>query len=139
MTKSVIHRVLACFAIATVAIIELSGCGDGGSNTTTSSGGGATPSAADCVGKTCNADSVCTCLTGGYCPKAGVCTRTCTMHSDCGCPANTSTADLAAGKCNAACVSVSSSTTVCLKVCANNSQCFGTSTCQAMSGYSACL
>jgi len=86
------------------------------------------------VGETCNSDSVCSALPGGYCAKAGVCTRPCSLHSDCGCPANTTNADLAAGKCDDACVTIATNESVCLKTCATNADCFGATTCQSQSG-----
>jgi hypothetical protein len=96
-------------------------------------------SAASTVGQTCNSDSACSALPGGYCTKAGVCSRPCTLHSDCGCPDNTTNADLANGKCGDACISFTNET-VCVKTCATNKDCFGATTCisNAGAGFSVC-
>jgi len=97
------------------------------------------PPTGSVVGQTCNSDSACSALPGGYCTKAGVCSRPCTLHSDCGCPSGTTNDDLAAGKCDDACVSFTNEQ-VCVKTCATNSQCFGATTCVSNpgAGFSVC-
>jgi hypothetical protein len=91
------------------------------------------------IGTPCNSDSACsTSVVGAYCAKSGVCTRTCTLHSDCGCAGNTTNGDLSSGKCGFACINEGSGG-ICLKVCANNAQCFGSQSCNSTGhGYSVC-
>ncbi len=93
------------------------------------------------VGLPCNSDSVCAGLPGSYCSRAGVCTRECSYHSDCGCPPSTSTGDIAAGKCKASCMVVADGyPAYCLRVCATTADCFGTTSCNSSgSGYGTCL
>jgi hypothetical protein len=102
------------------------------------------------IGAPCSGQSQCSGLsTGnsvGFCNQLGVCTRDCTAHADCGCAAGTTNGDLANGKCGYSCVNVGTAA-VCAKICANNAQCAGTTTCQpavdsttqAPLGYSDCL
>jgi hypothetical protein len=68
-----------------------------------------------------------------------VCTRECNVHSDCGCPANTTNADIASGLCKAGCVSLSDTYSYCLRVCTSSSQCEGGTTCEAGETFSVCL
>jgi hypothetical protein len=127
------RKVMAGLVFGTVAAHGLAGC--------SSSDSSKKPSSASIVGKACSADSNCTALSGGYCPDVGVCTRECSMHSDCGCPANITNGDIASGKCANACVDVGSSTDplpVCLRVCSTGAKCEGSTTCTALTSYSVC-
>lgn len=103
-----------------------------------SSGGGA-------VGAPCTNNNQCGSLPAGYCANAGVCSRPCAVHSDCGCAANTTNGDIAQGKCEALCTNFGGSTgAVCTRVCANNAGCEGATTCNPATengldlGYSVC-
>lgn len=113
--------------------------GDGGTSMSDSGG----TSASSIPGKVCNKPEDCAGLPGSYCSKAGVCARTCTLHTDCGCADGTTNTDLANGKCGAACVNFGGDTGgICLKVCANSGQCLGATTCKmpsSTSGFSACM
>jgi hypothetical protein len=122
---------LAGLIIGSVPVFGLAGC-----SSSDSSSSKTTP--ASIIGKACSADSACTALSGGYCPDAGVCTRECAMHSDCGCAANTTNADIGSGKCADACIGVSDTVSVCMKVCSSSSQCQGNTTCEALTSYSVC-
>jgi len=114
------------------------GNGTGGVGHTGGSGGspsgGSSGSAATTVGKACTSDYNCSSLPGGYCPLAGVCTTTCTKHSDCGCPSGMTTTQVEAGGCTAECVRLSSTDTTgyCFRVCATSSQCSGGEYCDSV-------
>jgi hypothetical protein len=102
-----------------------------------SSGSKAAPSSV--VGKACTSDTGCSALSEGYCPSAGVCTRECSVHSDCGCAANTTNGDVADGKCKAGCVSLTDDYSYCFRVCSSSSQCEGDTSCQAGDTFNICL
>lgn len=101
--------------------------------------GGATST----IGAPCSNGGQCSSLSSGYCSQAGVCSRPCAVHSDCGCPANTTNGDIAQGGCGTACINVGT-IAVCTRVCANNSDCEGATTCNPATeggfdlGYSVC-
>jgi hypothetical protein len=112
----------------------------GHSEETTSQESAAVKDLAEVVGTACNSDSACEGLSGAFCPNSfAVCTRKCSYHADCGCAAGTTTGDIRQGKCKASCVGFSESQDYCLRVCANNSDCFGTTKCTGNNGYSVCL
>ena len=84
------------------------------------------------IGQACSADSDCS---GGTCAEAGVCTKSCSLHSDCGCASNTTNEDLAGGACEVACVVYA-----CARVCKTSLDCPGSTDCQPTdAGYSVCL
>lgn len=96
------------------------------------------------IGSTCTSSSGCN--GADFCNQRNWCTRDCTVHSDCGCPPNTTNQDLADGKCGYSCVDLGTGTSVCAKLCANDSQCGGIATCMPAVdsnnnslGYSDCL
>ena len=97
-------------------------------------------SAEEAVGMSCSTDADCSdALDEGYCPNAAVCTRHCTNHSDCGCDAETTNGDIAAGKCKSACVGTTgSSKHYCLRVCSSNGDCEGSTSCEFLNSYSVC-
>lgn len=126
--KKIVAGSAAVFAVIVIA------CGGGSGQI-----GGACNSQDDCSGVS-NTNNV------GFCNQLGVCTRNCASHSDCGCAPNTTNADLADGKCGYSCVTVTATDAVCAKVCANNTQCKGTTTCAGAVdgsgnslGYSSCI
>ncbi len=97
------------------------------------------------VGAACSNNNQCASLSSGYCAGVGVCTRPCSVHSDCGCAPNTTNGDIAQGACEASCTNFGGTVgAVCTRVCANNAGCEGTTTCNpAVSngldlGYSVC-
>lgn len=96
-------------------------------------GGDDSVTAEKTVGMSCAADIDCYTLSGGYCPQAGVCTTSCTSHSQCGCPNGTTNSDIAAGKCKATCIMFSSSESsgVCLRTCKTNADCSPGTTCDS--------
>jgi hypothetical protein len=84
------------------------------------------------IGGVCGGDSDCK---GGTCAAAGVCTRACGLHSDCGCPPNTTNQDLIDGSCSVACV-----LGACARTCKTSLECRGSTDCQATDSYfSVCL
>ncbi len=99
--------------------------------------------ASQTVGAPCSNDGQCASLSSGYCANAGVCSRPCAVHSDCGCAANTTNGDIAQGLCSTACINVGGPA-VCTRVCANNADCDGATTCNPATengldlGYSVC-
>jgi hypothetical protein len=90
----------------------------------------------DAIGKPCDNDN--TCGFELYCPM-GTCTQDCIVHSDCGCPTNTTDGDIAAGKCKAACVVVTDDWSLCLRVCTSSSQCEGSTSCEAAEAFNVCV
>ncbi|HSQ64612.1 MAG TPA: hypothetical protein VLM85_15420 [Polyangiaceae bacterium] len=87
------------------------------------------------VGAACSNGSQCASLSSGYCANAGVCSRPCSMHSDCGCAPNTTNGDIAQGACQAACTNFGGALgAVCTRVCANNASCEGATTCNPATG-----
>lgn len=85
------------------------------------------------IGRVCSADT--DCLGGTMCAAAGVCTKGCGLHSDCGCLANTTNQDITSGACEVACVKYT-----CARVCETSLECPGSTDCQATdSGFSVCL
>lgn len=115
--------------ILVVVVATAVGCGTEGPST-------ASPAEPDAgasgrIGRACNDDGDCSTIPGGYCPPIGVCSRPCKLHSDCGCAANTLTADISAGKCGFACMNFGGGTEVCVPICSSPSQCQGASICQA--------
>lgn len=77
------------------------------------------------VGKACKTNEDCSGVAGLYCAPAGVCTKGCAIHADCGCGGGTTNGDLDARKCGAACVAVSSSASACFRLCDFSSECAG--------------
>ncbi len=103
-----------------------SDCGDCGPRTLTPK---STP-----VGKGCTASAQCSAITEGYCPEAGICTRECETHTDCGCPEGTTNGDVRAGFCSAVC-----SDGYCFRTCYADQHCDGPSQCLLVPGFGACL
>ena len=90
---------------------------------------------AGAVGATCSSNTQCGSLSSGYCAAGGVCTRPCSMHSDCGCAPNTTNGDIAQGGCAASCTNFGGTVgAVCTRVCANNADCEGATTCNPATG-----
>jgi hypothetical protein len=85
------------------------------------------------VGDSCTADSQCTAIAEGYCPEAGICTRECETHTDCGCPSGTTNGDVRAGLCGAVC-----SDGYCFRGCYGNEHCEGPSECILVPGIGLC-
>jgi len=73
------------------------------------------------------------CVEGARCDARGFCTKTCSVHADCGCAAGTTDSDIAASSCPVACVS-----SACVKVCRSDAQCAGETTCLAGSAFDTC-
>jgi hypothetical protein len=122
------------------------GGGNTGGRATGGSGTGASGGTFDAfIGTPCSSGAACTTIPTGYCAAAGVCTRTCQVHSDCGCPTGTTEGMIMTGGCEAACVTGSSdagTTGYCLRVCSTNTgtkACGGTTTCQSGGLYDVCL
>lgn len=103
------------------AILALS-CSDGGDG-----GGGGSKA----IGEPCENSEECS---SGTCVAAGVCSEFCKTHSDCGCDPDTSNADIANGGCGLACVEG-----FCTRPCMSDLQCGGTTECQDLGSFSACL
>ena len=90
--------------------------------------------AAAVVGASCSTNNQCASLSSGYCAAARVCTRPCSVHSDCGCAPNTTNGDIAQGGCEASCTDFGAVGAFCTRVCANNAGCEGTTTCNPAVG-----
>ncbi len=91
---------------------------------------GAGCSEARVVGQACGSDGDCGGLSESYCPEAGICTRPCRVHSDCGCAEDTTNADLEAGRCEASCVDFGEDVAVCMRRCEDDGDCDGPSECR---------
>lgn len=85
------------------------------------------------IGKGCSLGTECA---SGTCTNAGVCSKKCKSHPDCGCPYGTTNGDINFGRCEVACVSG-----MCTTVCKSSVECGGTTTCDSTEGdiYKACL
>jgi hypothetical protein len=107
-------------------LVALLGACSGGGNDDAEDGGPGE------IGGVCGADSDCK---GGKCAAAGVCTRACSLHSECGCAPNTTNQDIIDGDCSVACVLDS-----CARTCKTSLECHGSTDCQATDSYfSVCL
>lgn len=92
------------------------------------------------VGLTCFSDADCSGTPQGYCAPVGFCTRVCTVHQDCGCPAGTTNGDLSAGRCSAACIGLGDDGEhYCLRVCGADAHCDAPSACTFLPSYGVCL
>jgi hypothetical protein len=116
-----------------------SSAGRGGSSGTGSLGrGGSTSGDPDAIGQSCDGNSDCESIPDGYCANAGMCTRECATHVDCGCPPGTVNNDIAAGECSAACVTYDDGSSYCQRVCSSSSQCDGETRCAELDFYGVC-
>jgi hypothetical protein len=82
------------------------------------------------LGEACSSTVKCT---GGTCAGAGVCTTTCDLHSDCGCPTGTTNGDIKAGRCGLSCTDGE-----CVKVCASSVDCAGNTSCTLTEAFRVC-
>ena len=92
-------------------------------------------------GSPCGGNSDCTGDPDRYCALAGTCTTRCRTHSDCGCSAGTTDADLASGTCRYGCIAPTSTLAdrYCLKRCADSTQCHGALSCRPqVAGFNVC-
>ena len=99
------------------------------------------PSAEQTVGRACKNSDECKAISGGSCDATySVCTRTCSgNHSDCGCAANYTPAELAKGACKAACLTFATIGNYCTRLCSKNSDCeVGTCTASTSPGIKYC-
>src|SRR6185369_13980864 len=79
------------------------------------------------IGDSCSANVDCSGLSGAYCTfENDTCTKSCRLHEDCGCAIGTTSTDVAAGRCEAAC---DYSTGLCMRVCTSTIDCEGLATC----------
>ena len=92
-------------------------------------------------GSSCMGDADCSSEPDAYCARAGICTRTCTKHSDCGCASGIKDGDIAGGECQAQCLPVSDDADegYCYRTCYGDAQCSGASHCQLSPGMGACV
>jgi hypothetical protein len=101
---------LTCTGTATETSISVSCPGkDGTCDVTLSKGSSQT----NVVGQACSGAS--DCPSPYFCNQAGFCTRDCTTHADCGCPAS--------GSCPNACVELDATSAVCLRLCETSADC----------------
>jgi hypothetical protein len=111
--------------LAVLHVASLGACSGNGSDDEAPAGPGE-------IGALCAGDSDCK---GGKCAAAGVCTRTCTLHSECGCAPNTTNQNIIDGACSVACV-----LGACARTCKTSLECQGSTDCQATDSYfSVCL
>jgi hypothetical protein len=86
--------------------------------------------ASKAIGAECTSDSGCA---SGVCAPAGVCSKSCDMHSDCGCSAGTTNGDIADGFCDFGC-----SNGMCAAVCDSDLDCAGGTECQGGGVWASC-
>jgi hypothetical protein len=110
--------------LAAIASLSMMGCSSSDDKPNTP---------ANKIGEPCSTTAECSAPAGSYCAKGGMCTRTCTMHSDCGCAAGATNQDIVDGKCKFSCISFTTGDSYCLNTCTSSSDCHGTTTCQATS------
>mgnify|MGYP006928303936 CR=1 FL=1 len=76
------------------------------------------------VGGECLTQDDCEGLSSGYCAQGGFCTRTCGVHSDCGCDDSTTDVDIQDGGCWARCmVDGQAPDGVCMRACGEDDDC----------------
>jgi|RhiMethySRZTD1v2_1073278.scaffolds.fasta_scaffold29710_4 hypothetical protein len=101
-------------------------------------GGSSSTSDPDMVGESCEDDLECESIPDGYCANAGICTRTCVSHVDCGCPEGTVNDDIADGACSAACITYDNGSAYCQRVCSPGGACEGNTYCEELEFYGVC-
>ena len=82
------------------------------------------------LGEACSSSNKCA---EGSCAGAGVCTKTCDTHQDCGCAAGTTNNDVVNGLCGLSCTEGE-----CTKVCKSNLDCAGGTECVSGSSHKTC-
>lgn len=88
------------------------------------------PDALETVGLACGATDDCEAFEGAYCAELGICSAACSVHSDCGCVAGTTSDDIQAGACWARCVVDSAGSGFCARACGEDADCDGLSVCE---------
>ncbi len=83
------------------------------------------------IGAACGADDECD---TGICAPAGICTKSCDAHSDCGCAPGTTNGDISYGRCEFGCME-----STCTTVCHSNVDCAGETECTSGTSFDACL
>jgi hypothetical protein len=109
-------------------VFGVSGSFLGGCSSSDGGGGGSTSSAK--LGEACSDKVPCA---EGVCAGAGVCTKSCQTHYDCGCSYSTTNGDIANGLCGLACTD-----NECARVCSSNLDCAGGLSCTFVSPFKAC-
>jgi len=91
------------------------------------------------VGTTCGADRACSGISGGTCTLVSrLCTKACTSHTDCGCPAGTTDSTVLTSNCAACAPEPGSGTRQCQRACSTDADCYGHSYCVMLSSYGVC-
>jgi hypothetical protein len=90
------------------------------------------------VGTACTDGTQCSAIASGYCATAGVCTRECSSHDDCGCPAGTLNPDIVAGLCAANCITYSDGSGYCYRTCTSDAECAAGTFCDQGTDYRFC-
>ncbi|HYQ45898.1 MAG TPA: hypothetical protein VER11_28205 [Polyangiaceae bacterium] len=82
------------------------------------------------LGEACSGSNQCG---EGTCAGAGVCTKTCDTHSECGCPPGTSNGDIVDGRCGLSCTDGE-----CTRVCKSSLDCAGGTECVSGVSHKTC-
>lgn len=125
------------FCALTLLLVVVLGCGGEPADCPQDSPDAAMPPDASystgAIGRYCASSEDCSGVPEIYCPAAGVCTRQCSYHSDCGCLADTTNEDLTWGRCDAACV-LTMAGAFCFRSCQRTSDCANAFVCQPPAG-----
>jgi hypothetical protein len=106
-----------------ILLLLAASCGDAGGHDTP-------PPPMHGIGEACTSAADCSSMS---CAGAGVCTKKCTTHTDCGCPSGTTNGDIVNGRCDVGCFDMA-----CSRVCHSNLDCAGRTTCVNGDAFDAC-
>jgi hypothetical protein len=88
------------------------------------------------IGKACADNAQCALIPSGYCDSSdNTCTRKCDTNQDCGCAKGTTEADIAQGRCRAACV-FTVGVGFCFRACQKTADCASGARCNPLAGTS---
>jgi hypothetical protein len=114
-----------------VVLTMLGGVAAGCASDDDGSPGGGDENRPKAIGAVCATDSECA---SGNCTPSRVCSKSCDMHSDCGCPAGTTNGDIAGGRCKFGCFE-----SMCTVPCNSDIDCAGDTECSLGESWDACL
>jgi hypothetical protein len=114
-----------------VVLTMLGGVAAGCASDADGSPGGGDENLPKAIGAVCATDSECA---SGNCTPSRVCSKSCDMHADCGCPAGTTNGDIVGGRCRFGCFE-----SMCTVPCTSDIDCAGDTECTSSGSWDGCL